>query len=157
MRAQSSCLQVHQLTEDPPTGGLWRSKRKHISPFSKHITTVERLAISIISQPDLKTFHVGELCLCVWGIVVRGGACYAVLSQQLNPSNFTKNKHSSVAGGKLRGAETSGKITSSVALSLVWWCLLITQSRHFPRNQKSNSGGSAPEAYQEICRQTFRC
>lgn len=155
MRAQSSCLQVHEHTEDHSMGGLWRSKRKHISPLSKHITTVERLAISIISQPDLKTIHVWELCVCVWDS--SEGGCYAVLPQQLNPSNFTKNKHSSVAGGKLQGAETSGKITSSVAPSLVWWCLLITQSRHFPRKQRSNSLGSAPEAYQEICRQRFKC
>lgn len=59
------------------------------------------------------------MLVCVGDSCEGGGACYAVLSQQLNPSNFTKNKHSSVAGGKLRGAETSGKITSSVALSLV--------------------------------------
>ena len=49
------------------------------------------------------------------GIVLMGG----VVPQQLNPSNFTKNKHSSAAGGKLRGAETLGKITSSMAPGLV--------------------------------------
>lgn len=154
MRANSSFLQVRELTEDPPTGGLWRSKRKHISPLSKHITALERLAISIISQPDLKTIFVQELCLCVWD---SSGGGYSVVPQQLKASNFTKNKQSSVAGGKLRGAETSRKIMSSVAPSLVWRCLLITQSRHFPRKQKSNRRGSAPEAYQQICRPTFRC
>lgn len=54
------------------------------------------------------------MCVCLeWGLV-RGGGC-AVVPQQLNPSNFKKNKHSLVAGGKLRGAETSGKIKSLVA------------------------------------------
>lgn len=54
-------------------------------------------------------------CVCVW----RGLGVFAVVPQQLNPSNFKKNKHSLVAGGKLRGAETSGKIKSLVAPRLV--------------------------------------
>lgn len=48
-----------------------------------------------------------------------GGKCSAVVPQQLNPSNFKKNKHSLVARGKLQGAETSGNIKSLVAPSLV--------------------------------------
>lgn len=55
------------------------------------------------------------------------GGIFALVPQQLNPSNFKKSKHSLVAGGRLRGAETSGNIKSSVAPRLVWWCLLIIQ------------------------------
>lgn len=44
------------------------------------------------------------MCVCS-----EGGGGLAVVPQQLNPSNFKKNKHSLVAGGKLRGAETSEK------------------------------------------------
>lgn len=75
---------------------------------------VEQLAISIISQPDLRLFMYEGVYVCL-----EGGGCFAVVPQQLNPSNFKKNKHSLVAGGKLRGAETSGKIKSLVAPSLV--------------------------------------
>lgn len=48
-----------------------------------------------------------------------GGAFFAVVPQQLNPSNFKKSKHSLVAGGRLQGAETSGNIKSLVAPRLV--------------------------------------
>ena len=58
------------------------------------------------------------MCVCVCMCLV-GGGYFAVVPQQLNPSNFKKNKHSLVAGGKLQGAETSGKIKSLVAPSLV--------------------------------------
>lgn len=80
---------------------------------------VEQLAISIISQPDLRLFMYECVHVCVFGVGGVGGGCFAVVPQQLNPSNFKKNKHSLVAGGKLRGAETSGKIKSLVAPSLV--------------------------------------
>lgn len=82
---------------------------------------VEQLAISIISQPDLRLFVCMCVCVCEHLSLARVGVvgCFAVVPQQLSPSNFKKNKHSLVAGGKLRGAETSGKIKSLVAPSLV--------------------------------------
>ena len=61
---------------------------------------VEQLAISIISQPDLRLFMYEGVYVCVFAGGWVGG-CFAVVPQQLNPSNFKKNKHSLVAGGKL--------------------------------------------------------
>lgn len=55
----------------------------------------------------------------VFGERVSSGGCFAVVPQQLSPSNFKKNKHSLVARGKLGGAETSAKRKSLVAPSLV--------------------------------------
>lgn len=66
----------------------------------------EQLAISIISLPDLRLFMYVCACLCLEGA---GCFFFAVVPQQLNPSNFKKNKHSLVAGGKLRGAENFRK------------------------------------------------
>lgn len=60
------------------------------------------------------------VCVCLRsGGRFRRGWGYDVVPEQLNPSNFKKNKHSLEAQGKLGGAETSGKIKSLVAPSLV--------------------------------------
>lgn len=46
---------------------LMTKQRKHINSLSKHITMLEQLAISIISQPDLRLFMYEPVYLCVGG------------------------------------------------------------------------------------------